>query len=96
MTVARQRSGKLDAVQFIHGINHVDDGSRKWKGGELIILQGIITECISIVINGPFPPVALGNGLPLFKDLARPLRLHLAEAKSFPGGTVIHVYRSRS
>jgi dihydrofolate reductase len=38
-------------------------------------------------------PVALGNGLPLFKDLAGPLRLDLAEAKSFPGGTAIHVYR---
>lgn len=38
-------------------------------------------------------PVALGNGLPLFKDLAKPLRLDLAEAKDFPGGTVIHVYR---
>ena len=38
-------------------------------------------------------PVALGNGLPLFKDLAKPLRLDLAEAKSFPDGTVIHVYR---
>ncbi len=38
-------------------------------------------------------PVALGNGLPLFKDLAKPLQLDLAEAKSFPDGTVIHVYR---
>jgi len=38
-------------------------------------------------------PVALGNGLPLFSDLAKPLRLDLAEAKNFPGGTVIHVYR---
>jgi len=38
-------------------------------------------------------PVALGNGLPLFKDLAEPLRLDLAEAKSFPDGTVIHVYQ---
>jgi dihydrofolate reductase len=38
-------------------------------------------------------PVALGNGLPLFKDLAKPLRVDLAEASSFPGGTVIHVYR---
>ena len=38
-------------------------------------------------------PVALGNGLPLFKDLAKPLRLDLAEAKSFPDGTVIHVYQ---
>ena len=38
-------------------------------------------------------PVALGNGLPLFKDLARPLRVDLAEARNFPDGTVIHVYR---
>jgi dihydrofolate reductase len=38
-------------------------------------------------------PVALGNGLPLFKDLAGPLRLDLAEAKQFPGGTVIQVYQ---
>jgi dihydrofolate reductase len=38
-------------------------------------------------------PVALGNGLQLFKDLAKPLRVDLAEAKSFPDGTVIHVYQ---
>ena len=38
-------------------------------------------------------PVALGNGLPLFKYLDRPLPLDLAEATSFPDGTVIHVYR---
>jgi dihydrofolate reductase len=38
-------------------------------------------------------PVALGNGLPLFKDLARPLRVHLAEARSFTDGTAIHVYQ---
>jgi dihydrofolate reductase len=39
-------------------------------------------------------PVALGSGLPLFKDLAGPLRLDLAEARRFPGGTVIHVYQT--
>jgi dihydrofolate reductase len=38
-------------------------------------------------------PVALGNGLPLFKDLAKPLRADLTEARNFPDGTVIHVYR---
>jgi dihydrofolate reductase len=38
-------------------------------------------------------PVALGSGRPLFKDLAKPLRVDLTEAKSFPDGTVIHVYR---
>jgi dihydrofolate reductase len=38
-------------------------------------------------------PVALGNGLPLFKDLPNPLRVELEEAKSFPDGTLINVYR---
>lgn len=38
-------------------------------------------------------PVVLGGGLPLFKDLARPLRVDLGEARSYPDGTVIHVYQ---
>jgi dihydrofolate reductase len=49
---------------------------------------GLIDEYRLVIL-----PVALGNGLPLFKDLAKPLRVNLAEAKSFPDGTVIHVYR---
>jgi dihydrofolate reductase len=49
---------------------------------------GLIDEYRLVIL-----PVALGNGLPLFKDLARPLRLDLAEAKSFPDGTVIHDYQ---
>jgi dihydrofolate reductase len=39
-------------------------------------------------------PVALGNGLPLFRDLPAPLRLELAEARTFPDGTVINIYRA--
>lgn len=49
---------------------------------------GLVDE-YRLVIN----PVALGSGQPLFKDLAAPLRLNLIEAKTFPTGTVIHVYR---
>ena len=49
---------------------------------------GLIDEYRLVIL-----PVALGSGLPLFKDLAKPLRVDLAEAKSFPDGTVIHVYR---
>jgi dihydrofolate reductase len=70
------------------------------SGGEIIMAHGgaafvqalsrlrLIDEYRLVVL-----PVALGNGLPLFKDLAKPLRVDLAEAKSFPDGTVIHVYR---
>ena len=49
---------------------------------------GLIDEYRLVIL-----PVALGNGLPLFKDLTKPLRVDLAEAKSFPDGTVIHVYQ---
>lgn len=38
-------------------------------------------------------PVALGGGLPLFRDLPKPLRLDLTEARTFPDGTAIHVYQ---
>jgi len=50
---------------------------------------GLIDEYRLVIL-----PVALGNGLPLFKDLAKPLRLNLTEARSFPDGTVIHVYHA--
>ncbi|MFZ0185456.1 MAG: dihydrofolate reductase family protein [Streptosporangiaceae bacterium] len=49
---------------------------------------GLIDEYRLVIL-----PVALGSGLPLFKDLAKPLRVDLVEAKSFPDGTVIHVYQ---
>jgi hypothetical protein len=38
-------------------------------------------------------PVALGNGLPVFKDLPAALRLNLVEARTFDTGAVTHVYR---
>jgi dihydrofolate reductase len=38
-------------------------------------------------------PVALGSGLPLFKDLAMPLRLDLQTTNGFPDGTLINVYQ---
>ena len=50
--------------------------------------HGLIDEYRLVIL-----PVALGNGLPLFKDLAKPLRLDLTEARSFPDGTLIHVYQ---
>ena len=70
------------------------------SGGEIIMAHGgaafvqalsrlgLIDEYRLVIL-----PVALGNGLPLFKDLAKPLRVKLTEAKSFPDGTVIHVYQ---
>jgi dihydrofolate reductase len=49
---------------------------------------GLIDEYRLVIL-----PVVLGDGLPLFKNLAKPLRVDLVEAKSFPDGTVTHVYQ---
>jgi dihydrofolate reductase len=38
-------------------------------------------------------PVALGQGLPLFKDLTAPLGLELVDAQTYPTGAALHVYR---
>jgi len=37
-------------------------------------------------------PVALGHGLPLFKDLATPLRLELVDARTYDTGAALHIY----
>lgn len=39
-------------------------------------------------------PVMLGHGLPIFNGLTHPLYLSLQETKSFPGGTVVHIYKT--
>jgi dihydrofolate reductase len=41
-------------------------------------------------------PVALGEGLPLFKDLTEPLRLELVDAHTYSTGAALHVYRPAS
>jgi dihydrofolate reductase len=38
-------------------------------------------------------PVALGEGLPLFKDLTAPQRLELVDAQTYNTGSALHVYR---
>jgi dihydrofolate reductase len=38
-------------------------------------------------------PVALGDGLPLFKHLDAPLRLELVDAHTYKTGASLHVYR---
>jgi dihydrofolate reductase len=38
-------------------------------------------------------PVALGDGLPLFKGLTAPLRLELVDAQTYNTGAALHIYR---
>ncbi len=72
---------------------------REEPGGEIIAWGGAsFVQALSragmvdeyrLVIN----PVALGDGLPLFKGLSAPIRLQLVEATTYPTGAVLHIYR---
>jgi dihydrofolate reductase len=53
-----------------------------------LIAEGLIDE-YRLVLH----PVVIGHGTGLFSSLREPLRLDLVEARTFPSGTAIHVYR---
>ena len=90
---ADSRIARGDLAEEIAALKSEPGGEIMAHGGARFVQAlsrgGLIDEYHLVIL-----PVALGNGLPLFKDLAGPLRLDLAEAKSFPGGTVIHVYQA--
>lgn len=72
----------------------------KAQGGKPIIAHGGVRFARSLVAAGLVDrfillvlPVALGQGLPLFSDLAAPRPLALVSSKAFPGGAVAQVYR---
>lgn len=54
-----------------------------------LIATGLIDEYIL-----PIHPVILGEGLAIFNGAVKPQDLKLVEAKAFPGGIVVHTYRS--
>jgi dihydrofolate reductase len=74
----------------------------KLKAGEgkPILVHGGVRFARSLVAHGLLDrivlavhPVALGNGMPLFSELAAPLRLQLESSRAFPGGAVMQSYR---
>jgi dihydrofolate reductase len=52
-----------------------------------LMVTGLIDEYVLAI-----HPVALGLGLPIFRDLAIPLYLNLMDVKTFPKGIVVHHY----
>jgi dihydrofolate reductase len=65
-----------------------------WGGASFVQAlsrAGLVDE-YRLVIN----PMALGDGLPLFKDLPAPIGLQLVEATTYATGAVLHVYRPSS
>jgi dihydrofolate reductase len=86
------RIARGDLAEEIAALKSESGGEIMAHGGAAFVQAlsrlGLIDEYRLVIL-----PVALGSGLPLFKDLAKPLRVDLAEAKTFPDGTVIHVYQ---
>ena len=86
------RIARGDLAEEIGALTNQSGGEIMAHGGAAFVQalsrRGLIDEYRLVIL-----PVALGGGLPLFKDLAKPLRVDLAEARTFPDGTVIHVYR---
>src|SRR5579862_2084716 len=89
---AGTRIARGDLTEEIAALKSEPGGEIMAHGGAAFVQSlsrlGLIDEYRLVIL-----PVALGAGLPLFKDLAKPLRMDLTEARSFPDGTVIHVYR---
>jgi dihydrofolate reductase len=88
------RIARGDLAEEIAALKGEPGGEIMAHGGAAFVQAlsrlGLIDEYRLVIL-----PVALGSGLPLFKDLPKPLRVDLAEARSFPDGTVIHVYQPR-
>ena len=89
---ASSRVARGDLATEIAALKNDADGEIMAHGGAAFVQSlsklGLIDEYRLVIL-----PVALGNGLPLFKNLAKPMRLRLEEAKNFPDGTVINVYQ---
>jgi dihydrofolate reductase len=92
---AGSRIARGDLTEEIAALKSEPGGEIMAHGGAAFVQalsrHGLIDEYRLVIL-----PVALGNGLPLFKDLPKPLRLDLAEASTFPDGTAIHVYQPAS
>lgn len=89
---AESRIARGDVAEEIGRLKDEPGGDIVVHGGasfvQALSRQGLIDE-YRLVIR----PSALGSGLPMFKDLAAPLQLDLADVHAFPDGTVITVYR---
>jgi dihydrofolate reductase len=75
------------------------DALRREPGGDIMVhggasfVQALSRQHLIDEYRLVIRAVALGSGLPLFRDLSAPLPLTLASATAYPDGTAIHVYR---
>jgi dihydrofolate reductase len=88
------RVARADIAEEISALRLEPGGDIAAWGGASFVQElsrlGLVDE-YRLVIN----PVALGGGLPLFKDLSEPIDLKLLEARTFGTGAALHIYRPR-
>lgn len=81
-----------DLAEEIAGLKAQDGKPILAHGGvrfaRSLVAQGLVDQFVLIVA-----PVALGQGLPLFSELAAPRALRLVSSKAFPGGAMAQTYR---
>jgi dihydrofolate reductase len=89
---AESRIAGGDLAEDIERLKQEPGGVILAHGGatfvDALIRDNLIDE-YRLVIH----PVVIGHGTSLFSALSTPLRLNLIDARTFPGGTAIHVYR---
>jgi dihydrofolate reductase len=86
------RVARGDIAEEISALKREPGGDIIAHGGATFVQslsrRGLVDE-YRLVIN----PVALGDGLPLFKDLSAPIKLELVQAWTFVTGAALHVYQ---
>jgi dihydrofolate reductase len=91
---AESRIASGDLAEDIDSLKREPGGVILAHGGatfvDSLIREGLIDE-YRLVIH----PVVIGNGSGLFSALGAPLLLEPLEARTFPNGTAVHVYRPK-
>jgi dihydrofolate reductase len=86
------RIARGDLAEEIDALRHEPGGDIMAHGGATFV-QALSRRHLIDEYRLVIRAVALGSGLPLFKDLTAPLPLTLVSATTYPDGTAIHVYR---
>jgi len=66
------------------------DGLGVWLAGGGSVAGQLVSEIDELVVKSY--PVAIGSGVPMFRDVSGPVQLELTNTLALPGGTVVSVY----
>jgi dihydrofolate reductase len=96
-----QKGAESWCEAYVAGGDLVEEVNRlKAQEGKPMFAYGGVSFARSLIAHGlvdqfelAIYPLVLGQGRSIFSELTQPRRLTLVSSKSFPKGTVIHVYR---